>query len=132
MRIYTSYFGVINKVKAKYHGKVGLIDIARFGDKYGQCDFRFADIAPSEKLLRDYKSKSIGEKQYSVRYMEEVLECLDAKKVELAFRSMCDALGVEDLVLFCYEKPNEFCHRHLFAHWFNENTEYNIAELKID
>ena len=25
------------------------------------------------------------------------------------------------IVLICYEKPDDFCHRHLVANWFNEN-----------
>lgn len=27
----------------------------------------------------------------------------------------------EDAVLLCYEKPGDFCHRHLVSQWLNEN-----------
>ena len=32
------------------------------------------------------------------------------------------------LVLLCYEKPEDFCHRHLFARWIM----YNGADIKIE
>lgn len=34
------------------------------------------------------------------------------------------------LVLLCYEKPEDFCHRHLFAHWIMLNgTDIKIEEF---
>lgn len=27
----------------------------------------------------------------------------------------------KDIALICYEKPSDFCHRHLVAEWFNKN-----------
>ena len=32
------------------------------------------------------------------------------------------------LVLLCYEKPEDFCHRHLFARWIMHNG----ADIKIE
>ena len=29
--------------------------------------------------------------------------------------------GAENIALVCYEKPEDFCHRHLVANWFREN-----------
>jgi uncharacterized protein (DUF488 family) len=26
-----------------------------------------------------------------------------------------------DIALICYEKPSDFCHRHLVSKWLNEN-----------
>ena len=33
-----------------------------------------------------------------------------------------------DIVLLCYEKPDEFCHRHLVAEWFNRNGIYVVEK----
>ena len=27
----------------------------------------------------------------------------------------------KDIALICYEKPSDFCHRHLVAEWLNKN-----------
>ena len=29
--------------------------------------------------------------------------------------------GAKDIALVCYEKPNDFCHRHLVGKWLREN-----------
>lgn len=31
-----------------------------------------------------------------------------------------------DVVLLCYEKPENFCHRQIIAHWFGDVTEFHI------
>ena len=33
-----------------------------------------------------------------------------------------------DFALVCYEKPSDFCHRHLVADWLNKNG-YDCEEL---
>ena len=35
--------------------------------------------------------------------------------------------GDEDIALICYEKPSDFCHRHLVAEWFR-NHGHNCEE----
>ena len=32
-----------------------------------------------------------------------------------------DLKEVPRIALICYEKPTDFCHRHLVADWFNKN-----------
>lgn len=29
--------------------------------------------------------------------------------------------GHDDIALICYEKPSDFCHRHLVAQWLRDN-----------
>ena len=35
-----------------------------------------------------------------------------------------------DIALLCYEKPDDFCHRHLVADWLNKNG-YKCEEYVI-
>lgn len=51
---------------------------------------------------------------------------LDPKKIygEL-IRKSCGM----DIVLLCYEKPGDFCHRHFVAKWLNEKMNLNIIEF---
>ena len=43
---------------------------------------------------------------------------------------LADPCGLSqyDITLVCYEKPEDFCHRHLIANWFNKNL---ILDKKI-
>ena len=34
------------------------------------------------------------------------------------------------LVLLCYEKPTDFCHRHLFAEWLSQKAGIKIEEFQ--
>ncbi len=55
---------------------------------------------------------------YIKHFHEEVLSPLDAQKV---YRELCQLAGSSDIVLLCYEKSGDFCHRHLVAEWFREH-----------
>lgn len=76
---------------------------------------------------------------------------MERPEYELAYRRMLAGVGVakfwEELnrlvlanpdkvvALCCYEdirKPNEWCHRRIFAEWFAEQTGYEIPELPED
>ena len=39
-------------------------------------------------------------------------------------------IGENDICLLCYEKPTDFCHRHLVAEWFRKNG-FNCEEYKF-
>ena len=36
--------------------------------------------------------------------------------------NICEKAGLDkDIVLLCYERPTDFCHRHLVSAWFREH-----------
>lgn len=35
----------------------------------------------------------------------------------------------KDVVLLCYEKPTDFCHRQLIAEWINQYGAFNVTEF---
>ena len=39
--------------------------------------------------------------------------------------------GVSKIVLLCFEKPNETCHRHILAKYINENTNFSVEEIVL-
>ena len=83
-------------------------------------------------MLNAYKNKQITEVQYKERYIAE----LDSHKdiVQMVFETLNKIVGEnQDLILLCYEKPSDFCHRHILAEYlydkFNlEVEEYNLQE----
>ncbi|KKM90780.1 hypothetical protein LCGC14_1235320, partial [marine sediment metagenome] len=55
---------------------------------------------------------------------------LDPLSPEEIYKELIDTYG-EDVTLLCYEKPPKFCHRHIVAHWFENNLDVDIRELKF-
>ena len=129
MEIYTSYFSMGNKIKAKFKGKVCMLDITRFGLANSGCNFRYSKVAPDANTLNLYKCGAIDEHEYCRRYREETLKYLNIDEVFTDFDIYKRATDADAIVLVCYEKPNAFCHRHLLAQWITENSQYTVEEL---
>lgn len=110
----TSYF-------AKYRGE-NAVSIAAITPKsfHGRI---YEKLAPPKWLL--YRFKQTGDQTaYESSYREQVLSKLNA-------RIVFEELG-ENAVLLCYEKPGQFCHRHIVAEWFHEKIGIEVREIKID
>ena len=129
MEIYTSYFSMGNKIKAKFKGKVCMLDITRFGLVNSGCNFRYSKVAPDANTLNLYKYGAIDEHEYCKRYREETLKYLNIDEVFTDFDIYKRATGADVIVLVCYEIPSKFCHRHLLAQWITENSQYTVEEL---
>ena len=106
-RIYTSYFGHHNSFPINSL----TIGITRFPPN--ATTLNLDSLAPSAELLMQFKNKEVDEYIFKQKYFEELRERgLDARKVRAVFEEWN-----RDIILCCYEKPNEFCHRHLLAEW---------------
>ena len=73
------------------------------------------DLAPSVKLLRDWKNGNIAWDEYIVRYHNEM--AVQKKRIEeLAQRAKQDAI-----TLLCFEREgNPHCHRYLLKRMIEE------------
>jgi hypothetical protein len=78
---------------------------------------RYRQLAPRYWFFHKYKLDGDAD-FYTQQYQAEVLDKLDPKEV-------LRDLG-EDAVR--YEKPGQFCHRHLVSAWFREHG-INVTEL---
>lgn len=77
-------------------------------------------LAPKYWFFVKYKADH-DEAFYTEQYFKEVLSLLNPNDI-------VKELG-EDAVLLCYEKPGDFCHRHLVSKWLNDNG-IKCSELK--
>lgn len=118
MRIYTSYFG--NSKKLQQAG-IKVIGIALYPPRwfYG---ISLKQVSPTKSILF---AKDQTQEEYIRRYKSEVLAqqdmCQFLKTVEMVS-------GGQDVALCCYEKPEDFCHRHILADWIKEKTGVEIEE----
>ena len=115
---YTSYFANLKSLPSY------MIPISICGkapDWYHGLQYK--RLAPKYDFFMKWK-KNHDNEYYIEQYKSRVLESLDFWKVydELytLAESQCDRRAYE-ICLICYEKSNDFCHRHLVSDWFNQN-----------
>lgn len=110
--IYTSYF-------AKYRGGNGVSIARRQPSKDGApCYPELARLQPPKSLLWDYKTGRITENEFKSMYRNLVLRGLNPHAW---------AKRLQGKVLLCWEKPGDFCHRHIVADWLRK-AGYEVKE----
>lgn len=119
MKIYTSYFA--NGAKLKKAG-IQMIGIALFPPKwFGGSSIPY--VAPTWSILHNSK----GSEEYTLRFKSEVL----AKRDPQTFLKMIEAMSQgKDVALCCFEKPGDFCHRHIVAEWMKETLGIEVSEYE--
>lgn len=115
MKIYTSYFA---NMKALTKENVMAISIARYSPRWYKGP-QYTNVAPYGYML----SESCSREQYLQKY-DEILNHLDADKVVNDIKAISQG---RDVALCCYEKPGDFCHRHLLSEWLRKNG-YDVNE----
>jgi len=142
MKIYTSFYLNFNRIPKKYL----CVGISRYIPKEFQTteidNFLYTPkniLAPSEELLSDIKQGKITQEEYARRYYTEIgqgMRRLGFSNSNEYFAKMISTFetyndeGFEALVLMCYEKPNEFCHRHLLSALMRKNG-IEVSELGV-
>ncbi len=102
-------------------------DRGKDADFHGRC---YSKLAPIRTFWRIWKQNRgiIPERennQYYVKcYFDQVLSHLDPQTV-------LQELG-DDPILLCYEKGQEFCHRHIVAEWLEMTLHVEVKEIAID
>jgi uncharacterized protein YeaO (DUF488 family) len=113
--IRTSYF-------AKYKGDDGVSIALKTPEWFNQAAI-YKALAPSWSILGNYQA-SLHTKEnqeiYEKRYRTEIL----AKRNPIEV-----ARDLNGMVLLCYEKSGEFCHRHIVAAWLYETLKINVVEV---
>lgn len=122
--MFTGYFANLKK----YQGLIP-IAICQFLPKYIGNILSYKKVAPPAHLVLECKNNGINRKQYIQTYSEEVLNHLDANKVLDDLRSL-SGNHLSEIILLCYEKPGDLCHRHLFADWLRSKKGIEISEFQ--
>lgn len=122
MKIYTSYFANLKKLPND------VVPIAICGKSpTGYKGLEYKVLAPKYGFFQEWKQNHDND-FYIKHFYDEVLNKLDAKRV-------CENLqilsGGQDVALICYEKPGDFCHRHLVAEWLSKELGIEVNEFGI-
>lgn len=110
-RIYTSYWGNIKKLRA-----AGIVPI---GISVSPPKWALANTIHVKKLAPTYNMLKLQRAEYTPKF-HNILAKLDANSIKQELLEIGEGA---DVAILCYEKPADFCHRHLVATWLNENCE---------
>lgn len=119
MKIYTSYFGNSRKLSA---AGVKIICVAIGRPRFLHVP-QMLNVAPTRYMLTD----ACTHEEY-LRLYDQILNSQDAHQVVKQIESLSDGF---DVALCCYEKPGDFCHRHILAKWITDNTGIEIKEFGV-
>lgn len=120
----TSYFGRLRALDLSLYY---LVQVCRHAPKGVTCDTVLVPALPGwQSLVVPLKEGLITEAEYERSY----LRVLDSKREELleAVREILKAAGERTPLLLCYEKPSDWCHRHVLAGWLRKEG-FDVNEL---
>lgn len=109
--IYTTYFANLKKLPTSI---VPISIAGKAPDGYRGPQFK--NLAPKIEFFLKWKQDHDND-AYIESYKRLILDKLDPKEVEDYLYFLSDAM---DIALVCYEKPGNFCHRHLVSQWLRD------------
>lgn len=110
--IYTSYFANLKKLPDTI---VPISICGKAPDWYVGLQYKV--LAPKYKFFMEWKQNH--DNIFYIKHFNE--EVLDKLNVDEVVARLYEISGSENIALICYEKPKDFCHRHLVAAWLNGN-----------
>lgn len=121
--------GVIRVIDTRLNNNSQLSGFAKAKDlefflrKICNIDYVYrSELAPTKKILDDYKNKNITWEQYSYEYLNLMEQRLISSKLS--------SIDVDNGCLLCSEDKPHNCHRRLLAEylkqqWSNQKTDIN-------
>lgn len=120
--IYTTYFAKLKSLPKE------IIPISICGKApAGYKGIQYKKLAPRYDFFMEWK-RTRDNNYYTKCFKEQVLDQLNAHEV---VDDLIDLHSGIDIALVCYEKPEDFCHRHLVAEWLRGHG-YQCEEYNYD
>ena len=110
--IYTSYFAKLKSLPANI---VPISICGKAPDWYKGVQYK--KLAPKYDFFMEWK-RTHDNDYYIKCFNEQVLSCLSVATV---ITQLSELAKSPDFALICYERPGDFCHRHLVADWLKAN-----------
>lgn len=121
MSIYTGYFAKYHKYRENYT----CVSIAgRSPDFFKGVTYK--KLAPKYEFFIKYKKGKISCKEFIECYEKEILSKLNPRDV---LKELYELTYSEKIILLCWEKTINFCHRHLVAKWLQNELGKTIKEI---
>lgn len=124
MNIYTSYFAKYKELPED----LTAVSICRFTPWWVGDMSSYTKLAPTTNLLLGYKHGRVTKEEYIEEYKRETLYRVPVPKILEELTALLQE-GHTGIVLFCYEKPHDFCHRHIVAEHITKYSDLTVGEL---
>lgn len=115
----------------KLNIKTGYFSKLKEYEKKGYVAISISKYPP--KWFRGLKYPTLAPSKLSYDSLEAYCTAFDSKLSRLNPNIVINQLKAlsnsQPIVLLCYEKPNEFCHRHLVADWIESKLEIKVLEI---
>lgn len=86
---------------------------------------RWTQVAPRYALVCSHKAGELTDTQFQERYLQQLTESVLPDYLIETLKSY--ELSYGKVALCCYEKPSDFCHRHILADYIKQ-TGINVKE----
>ena len=129
--IYTSYFAKLKQIE-----ELNIIPVSICG----RCPNwykgnQYKKLAPNYKFFMEWKQNQ--DNDFYVEHFQK--EILDNRNINIVLQDLFNFFSIDqqefiknsytpywmnnnfNIALICYEKPSDFCHRHLVADWMTKN-----------
>lgn len=120
--IYTGYYA---KIKEYEKAGLQLVSIAGKAPAFYK-DVQYKKFAPTWDIFSRWKSGEIDNFQYNEEFKSNVLDKLNKDEV----RNFLNSFD-RDIILLCYEKSGDFCHRHIVADWIETELSMRVEEYPL-
>lgn len=121
--IYTGYFA-----KTKEYVESGLTPVSIAGKTPDFFTYpKWTNFAPRKELFYRWKNGEITNEEYMIEYEEY----LSLNISPLAIDRLKKLATHKEIVMCCYEKSSDFCHRHTLAQWLSNELGMPIGEVEI-
>ena len=129
--IYTSYFAKLKQIE-----ELNIIPVSICGrcpDWYKGNQYK--KLAPNYKFFMEWKQNQ--DNDFYIEHFQK--EILDNRNINIVLQDLFNFFSTDqqefiknshtpywmnndfNIALICYEKPSDFCHRHLVADWMTKN-----------
>lgn len=113
--IYTSYFA---KIKSLPDNIIPISICGKAPAWYKGLQYK--KLAPKYNFFMEWK-RTHDNDYYIKCFKEQVTDKLNILDVIRDLIDLSDVSANKNICLICYEKPSDFCHRHLVSKWLNDN-----------
>ena len=114
--MYTSCFANVRKMSEEQ--KANCVAVCRWLPKSVDMP-QYLCVAPHPDILSDYKAGG-SEEEYTKKYRKQLAR-LNPNEIGRL---------LDGKILLCYEKAEDFCHRHILASWLREHG-WQCEEMKF-
>lgn len=124
----TSYFAKYSRLPQEEKDKYTPIAISTTIPKwFKECEFHLYELSPSSESVFKLKHGQMEVSEFTLEYTDKLRHWvrLDSILEDIAY---LESTREKEVVLLCYEKSDDFCHRHLLRDYLNNNG-LNVEEL---